>query len=105
MSGTFQGRIAFANITFPGGTPTIASQSGDFDSIATGGAGVLDFTLKNEIDPDEAIYICTARTATDAAVSVSAATDSTIQLRIWDIAGAALADLPCNIAILVKPVQ
>lgn len=102
MSGTFQGRIAFASITFPGGTATIASQSGDFDAIANPNPGEINLTLKSEIDPAEAVYLLTVTDLSGGTAWLRGATDSTVLISTTDLA-AAPADLPCNIAILIKP--
>ncbi len=104
MSGTFQGRIAFASIAFNAGAPSFLSQSGDFDAAITdNGAGDVTLNLANPIDPDEAIFLGSVRGATQGSVTITSATDTTIRLAISDFT--ALADLDCDLAILVKPIQ
>lgn len=103
MSGTFQGRIAFANIIFTAGVPSIASQSGDFSStVSDDGPGEFTLTLSSPIDPSEAIYLGNTRSALGGCVTFKAIADSTIQVFIDDFTGTG-ADYDCNIAILVKP--
>lgn len=106
MAGTFQGRIAYASIAFTAGVPAFASQSGDFDSSITDN-GVGDITLNlasgAAIDPSEAIYLGSVRGATPGSVTVISATDTTVRLGISDFT--ALADLDCDLAIIVKPLQ
>jgi hypothetical protein len=105
MSGTFQGRIAFASIKFTAGVPSFLSQSGDFDAAITdNGAGDVTLTLANPIDPDEAIYTGSTRSAIAGAVTFKALTDTTIRVFIDDFTGTG-ADYDCDICILVKPIQ
>jgi hypothetical protein len=104
MSGTFQGRIAFASIKFTAGAPSFLTQSGDFDAAITdNGAGDITLNLANPIDPSEAIFLGSVRGATQGSVTITSATDTTIRLGISDFS--ALADLACDLAILVKPQQ
>lgn len=103
MSGTFQGRIAFANIDFIAGpSASIASQSGDFASIAYDALGTVTLTLSSPIDPSEAIYLGNTRSTLAGCVNFVAVTDTTIQVFIDDFTGTG-ANYDCNIAILVKP--
>lgn len=104
MSGTFQGRIAFAKIAFTAGVPSLISQSGDFsETIADNGVGDIGLTLSSPIDPNEAIYLATVRGTTLGAVTIVAATDTLVRLGISDFS--AEADLDCDLCILVKPLQ
>lgn len=102
MSGTFQGRVAFASIEYVAGAPTFRVQSGDFDAtIVDGGTGDFTLTLASPIDPAEACISFGCRGAAGAA-HVATWTDTTLRVLVSDLAGAA-ADTDCDLTILVKP--
>lgn len=102
MSGTFQGRVAFASIEFPGGTPTIISQSGDFDAtVADDGVGKFTIPLVSPIDPAEASISLSLRGAPGAPY-VRSWTDTSLSIWIGDFAGG-FQDTNCDITIIVKP--
>lgn len=102
MSGTFQGRVAFASIEFPGGTPTIANQSGDFGTPVTdGGVGKFTVPLVSPIDSADACISLSLRGAAGAPY-VRSWTDTALTIWIEDFAGGFL-DISCDIVIVVKP--
>jgi hypothetical protein len=101
MSGTFQGRVAFASIQYSGGIPAIVTQSGDFDSVADTGTGIFTLTLSSPIDPNEACISLAIRGGSGAA-HVNSWTDTTIEIHCQTLAGAA-ADRNTDVTILVKP--
>jgi hypothetical protein len=101
MSGTFQGRVAFASIRYTAGVPAIALQSGDFASVADTALGIFTLTLAAPIDPDEACGSLAIRGASGAA-HINSWTDTTIEIHCQTLAGAA-ADRDTDIIIAVKP--
>ena len=102
MSGTFQGRVAFASIAYVAGAPTFRVQSGDFSpTIIDGGTGDFTLTFASPIDPTDAC-ICFASRGATSAPYVAAWTDTTLQVLVKDLSGAA-ADRDCDLTILVKP--
>lgn len=110
MSGTFQGRLAYASCTITGAPPSgiaITSQSGDFTAAARGAAGQYTLTLGAEIDPAEACYQVTCRTLTGIvgiATIVSASTnDSTIAIEVLDETSTLVDPVGFDIVVVVKP--
>jgi len=102
MSGTFQGRVAFASIAYVAGAPTFRVQSGDFGpTIADNGTGDFTLTLASPIDPAEACISFGVR-GTSGAAAVATWTDTTLRIVVTDLAGAA-ADTDCDLTILVNP--
>jgi hypothetical protein len=104
MSGTFQGRVAFAAVDVsPLG---FANQSGDFESVANPNPGDFTLTLKNPIDPSEAVYFLEVmgKDGERGQVWRAACTDTTIQVFTRNAAGA-LSNEDFDLLVLVKPVQ
>ena len=104
MSGTFQGRVAFAAVNV--GNLTFANQSGDFESIANASPGQFTLTLKNPIDPSEAVYFLEVmgKDGERGQVWRAACTDTTVVLFTRNQAGV-LANENFDLLVLVKPVQ
>jgi hypothetical protein len=102
MSGTFQGRVAFASID--GGN--IVRQSGDFESIANPDPGEFELTLKNPIDPSEAFYFLEVmgKNGERGQVFRSACTDTTVFVVTRNQLGTA-SNQDFDLLVLVKPVQ
>lgn len=110
MSGTFQGRLAYASCNIAAG-PTIAfnAQSGDFDEtpltpIYTG-AGDYLLTLSSPIDPGEAVYQISCRTAvgTVRVASIVSALDASLQIEVLDETGTNADPVGFDLTIVVKP--
>jgi hypothetical protein len=102
MSGTFQGRVAFASIRYTGAVPAIINQSGDFGAItALVGAGECTIVLLSPIDPDEAFISFGCRGLAGEA-HVAAWTDTLLTVHRTNSAGAG-ADRNYDLTILVKP--
>lgn len=102
MSGTFQGRVAFASIRYTGAVPAIVAQSGDFGAItAPGGAGICEIVLSTPIDPDEGFISFGCRGLAGEA-HVNAWTDTLLTVHRTNSAGAG-ADRDFDLTILVKP--
>ena len=111
MSGTFQGRLAYASCAVAGAAVTFNSQSGDFDETPTTpiytGAGIFTLTLSSPIDSLEACYQVTCRSIAGRArigiVDSALTTDTTIVVRVFDDAGAAADPTGFDLTIVVKP--
>jgi hypothetical protein len=113
MSGTFQGRLAFASCTVAGAAVTFKSQSGDFDETPVvpiyTGVGVYTLTLSSPIDPLEACYQVTCRSIAlrprTAIIDNALTTANTIVVRVFDDAGPGTPDDPngFDLSISVKP--
>lgn len=110
MSGTFQGRLAYASCVPSGvgpGSVTFTSQSGDFASAAYLGAGQYQLTLAAPIDPAECCYQLTCRTASpDVRVAsiISATTnDTTIEIEVLDETATNADPLAFDLVVVVKP--
>lgn len=110
MSGTFQGRLAYASCAIVAGPAvTITSQSGDFDETPVTpiytGAGDYLLTLSSPIDPSEACYQITCRaSAGDVRVaSILNATDTTIRVQVLDETSAQADPAGFDIVVVVKP--
>lgn len=102
MSGTFQGRVAFASIRYAGTVPSIFAQSGDFGAIsAPGGAGVCEIVLASPIDPDEA-FISFGFRGNAGEAHVAAWTDTLLTIH-RTASGGVGADRDFDLTILVKP--
>ena len=102
MSGTFQGRVAFASIAYTAGAPAFRVQSGDFGATITdGGSGDFTLVLATPIDPAEACISLAVRGAAGAA-SVASWTDTSLRIPVTDLTGAG-ADIDCDLIITVKP--
>lgn len=108
MSGTFNGRIAYASVSPIGGPigAQIDRQSGDFEYVTSLGAGefVLSLNADSFINPDEATYVATA-TGKDGHVAEvwrAACTESAVRVQTRDATGA-LHSESFDLAILVKP--
>jgi hypothetical protein len=102
MSGTFQGRVAFASIGYNAGVPSFRVQSGDFGATITdGGTGDIGLVLATPIDPAEACISLTVRGSAGAA-HVATWTDTALRILVTDLAGVA-ADIDCDLIITVKP--
>lgn len=109
MSGTFQGRLAYASFAVGGGSVTFNSQSGDFDEspitpIYTG-AGDYLLTLTSPIDPAEACYQISCRSAvgTVRVASVVSPLAGTLQIEVLDETGANADPVGFDLTIVVKP--
>jgi hypothetical protein len=102
MSGTFQGRVAFASVD----GVNIANQSGDFESLANPNPGEFELTLKNPIDPSEAVYFVQVmgKDGESGQVFRAACTDTTVFVVTRNDLGAA-ANEDFDLLVLVKPVQ
>lgn len=110
MSGTFQGRLAYASCTITGAPPSglsITSQSGDFTAAARSAAGQYTLTLGAEVDPSEACYQVTCRTLTGivgvATIVPASTNDSTVAIEVQDDTGALTDPVGFDIIIVVKP--
>jgi hypothetical protein len=112
MSGTFQGRLAYASCAIVAGPAvTITSQSGDFDETPVTaiyqGSGQYQLTLSSPIDPAECCYQVTCRTASpDVRVAsiISATTnDTTIEIEVLDETATNADPLGFDILVVVKP--
>jgi len=102
MSGTFQGRVAFASIAYVANVPTFRVQSGDFvPTITDNGTGDFLLTFASPIDPAEACISLAVRGAAGAA-TVASWTDTDLRILVTDLAGGA-PDTDCDLTILVKP--
>lgn len=66
MSGTFQGRLAFAKITIDIDGGSLASQSGDFSPTVDLSPGFITLTLVAPIAPSQAVYLCSPISSVDA---------------------------------------
>lgn len=103
MSGTFQGRIAFASIRDVGtGTPTFRNQSGDFASVTLVAPGTIELTYAtgSEIDPSECVFSMVSR-GRQLTFAVSSIGDTFVQIGSA-LAGVATSD-DFDLTILVKP--
>ena len=111
MSGTFQGRLAYASFTVAGGAVTFNSQSGDFDETPTTpiytGVGDYLLTLSSPIDPAEASYQITCRTAAGRvcvpSIISASTTDSAIRIEVNDETAANVDPLGFDLTVVVKP--
>lgn len=106
MSQPFQGRIAFAQIDGSKPVPEFIEQSGDFLSVARGvnPAGDFVLTLKNPIDPVQAVYLgsVSGGIIKPGAVSFAGGTDTTINAQTTDFT--ALDDFTSfSVVVFVKP--
>ena len=101
MSGTFQGRVAFASIRYTGAVPAIVNQSGDFGAITAGAAGVCNIVLVSPIDPDEG-FISFGCRGLAGEVHVNTWTDTLLEVHRTNSAGAG-ADRDFDLTIIVKP--
>lgn len=101
MSGTFQGRVAFASIRYTGAVPAIVNQSGDFGAITAGALGVCNIVLSSPIDPDEG-FISFGCRGVAGEVHVNAWTDALLTVHRTNSAGAGAAE-NFDLVILVKP--
>ena len=100
MSGTFQGRVAFASVDET--TPSFVSQSGDFASVSKlASVFTLTYQAGAGIDPTECVFLATCRN-TSGFAAVTAATDTTVEISTFTAGGAA-GDRDFDLAILVKP--
>lgn len=110
MSGTFQGRLAYASCNIAAG-PTIAfnAQSGDFDETPLtpmyGGAGNYILTLSSPVDPNEAVYQISCRSAvgTVRVASIVSPLATTLQIEVLDETGANADPVGFDLTIVVKP--
>ena len=103
MSGTFQGRVAFASIRYTGIVPAIVNQSGDFGAITPTGInpGECTIVLSSPIDPDEA-FISFGYRGLGGEAHVAAWTDTLLTVHRTGSGGAG-ADRNYDLTILVKP--
>lgn len=90
---------ANVNFTVPG-TPAFTSQNGFSGTPADTGVGVTTLTLTDAIDAAAMVVQATPISATFAALTCTITDDTTIVVRAWDAAGAALDNIPFAISIL-----
>ena len=91
---------AAAVVTVAGGTPTLTSQRG-FSAVADTGPGVVTLTMDPPIDPTARVVSVTPTSgATFATATVENTDDSTIVVRTFDAAGAALDNVSFGITVL-----
>lgn len=84
------GDLAVAHVTVAAGTPAFDSNRG-FASLADTGAGVVTMVLKDAQNLTTAgLCLVTVDNATFAAATVSITDTTTLVVRTWDAAGAAL---------------
>lgn len=110
MSGTFQGRVAFASCLVTPGSVTFQCQSGDFDSVVYNGAGEFQIVLApgSQVDPAECALQLTIRSTGLGLLGyvLDTQTDSTIDIEVVDTTGGfnILTDpFGFDLTILVKP--
>lgn len=104
MPGTFDGRLAFASVTFPApGAPTFRTQSGDFASVAVAG-GVTRLTLQDPISPYQGFANLTIRSATGGYATVVDWTNAYLDVETLDTTGAA-AELDFDLTVVAQPVS
>lgn len=106
MSGTFNGRIAYASIRFDGPTPFIENQSGDFSSVELVSGNVFLVHLAEAIDPSEAVYLARLADLQEATVVVTRreTTDNRVAVVGLDRGGGA-STYAFDLVVLVKPLQ
>lgn len=106
MSGTFQGRVAYASFAVAGGAITTTSQSGDFDAPSYSGVGEFRLNLLSQIDPSECVVQITPRnTAANPGYGIvlTSSTDTFINVELYNDTGT-LTDPPgFDVLVLVKP--
>lgn len=106
MSGTFNGRIAYASVSPIGGPigAEFTNQSGDFASVSSANPGEFDLVLSSPIDPSEAIYVATTTEKDGEIVQVwrAACTDTLVKVLTFS-APAVPASRQFDLAIIVKP--
>ena len=109
MSGTFQGRLAYASFAVAGGAITINSQSGDFDETPFTpmytGAGDYLLTLTSPIDPAEACYQISCRSAvgTVRVASIVSPLAGTLQIEVLDETASNADPDGFDVTVIVKP--
>lgn len=106
MSGTFQGRLAYASFAVAGGAITITSQSGDFGTPGYAGAGEFRLNLASPIDPAECAIALTPRTVAATpryAVVLTSSTDNFIDVEVYNDTGTPADPSGLDISIVVKP--
>lgn len=114
MSGTFQGRLAYASCAVNAGPPgvvTFNSQSGDFDEAPTTpiytAVGIYLLALSNPIDPTDATFSVTCRDVAGrpafATIDDALTTATEIGINVYDDGGAPFDPSGFDITIVVRP--
>ena len=90
LNAVSQGDLALASVAVAGGVPSFSSNRG-FSAIADTGAGVVTLTLDNAQALLTAGNVqCTPQGALYAVCTVEVASATSLVVRTWDAAGAAL---------------